>query len=206
MVTPLHVQSADRTPSSSILLLSVSSIVLFATIFPVHVAVKFRFIFVSSPVADIVGQDQVAALPIVISLTAVAACDHFRSSLFVLSSIGWFAAKTSAVEVDVPIVTLPLPCHLNTALIFAASQSASNITEVQEAFVILQWFIALAVVSKTSISLPFASAINHKSANLGAVNVLLVSVSALDAVILSFNCVCIAEVTHFTYANSDKDG
>ena len=40
----------------------------------------------------------------------------------------------------------------------------------------------------------------------GEVSVLFVSVSVLDAVILVFNCVCIALVTHFTYANSDKDG
>lgn len=35
---------------------------------------------------------------------------------------------------------------------------------------------------------------------------LLVSVSVLDAVILAFNCVCIALVTHFTYASSVRDG
>jgi hypothetical protein len=164
---------------------------------PVHLAVKFRSIFVSSQVADTVGQAPVAALPIVISFTAVAACVNLISSLFALSSIGWLAARTRAVLVAVPIVTLPFPCPLNTALIFAVSPSASSITEVQEAFVILQWFTALAVVSKTSISFPFASAINHRSANLGAVSVLLVSVSVLDAVILVFNCVCIALVTHF---------
>lgn len=42
--------------------------------------------------------------------------------------------------------------------------------------------------------------------SVGEVSVLLVSVSVLDAVILVFSCVCIALVTHFTYASSVKDG
>jgi hypothetical protein len=104
----------------------------------VHFADIFRLIFVSSHVALIDGQLPVAALPIVTSLTAVVACVNLSNSLFALSSIGWFAASTRAVLVDVPIVTLPFPLPLITAFTFALSPAASKITDVQEAFVILQ--------------------------------------------------------------------
>jgi hypothetical protein len=136
ITTPLQVQSDERTPSNSIPLLSARSIVLFATIFQVHLAVKFRSIFVSHHVADTVGQFPVAAFATVISFTAEAVFVNFNNSLLLLSSMGWSAASTRAVLVDVPIVTLPFPLPLKTAFTFALSPSASNITEVQEAFVI----------------------------------------------------------------------
>lgn len=64
-------------------------------------------------------------------------------------------------------------------------------------------FTALATVSNIISSLPFASAIYHKSANLGAVSVLLLSVSVLaisDIVPVAFGNVNVL----FEVANEEK--
>jgi hypothetical protein len=73
--------------------------------------------------------------------------------------------------------TLPVPLALRCMAMFASSPAVWKWTPSAALLTISKWFTAAAVVSKTNISLPFASAMNPPSANLGAVRVLFVRVS-----------------------------
>lgn len=78
-------------------------------------------------------------------------------------------------------VPVPLAWKLNPTFASPPVAERTGFHPVAE-FAKVTSFTALATVSKIINSLPFASAIYHRSSNLGAVSVLLVRVSVLDTV------------------------
>ena len=88
--------------------------------------------------------------------------------------------KTKLPVEVLPMLMTPAPLASRERAISVSSPVEASVSPLPvAALVIVNWFTAEATESKVNISLPFESAMNPPSANLGAVSVLFVSVSVV---------------------------